>query len=101
MTRRSLLAALFAIAAVFTYAVADDDAAPADSKTVQKKALGEFNSLIGGWRGTGQPRRGSNKGAWRETAEWVWDFTDEIRERRSQTQHTHGAGEYLRDRRSG
>lgn len=39
-----------------------------------KEALGAFNDLIGGWRGTGQPRRGSNQGAWREDAEWVWEF---------------------------
>jgi YHS domain-containing protein len=39
-----------------------------------KEALAAFNDLIGGWRGTGQPRRGSNQGAWREDAEWVWEF---------------------------
>ena len=41
----------------------------------QKLALAEFNSLIGGWRGVGQPRRNSTRGAWIETAEWVWDFS--------------------------
>jgi hypothetical protein len=40
----------------------------------QKQALAEFNSLIGNWRGVGMPRRGSRKGAWSETAEWVWRF---------------------------
>jgi YHS domain-containing protein len=40
----------------------------------QKQALEKFNSLIGGWRGVGMPRRGSRRGAWIETAEWVWDF---------------------------
>lgn len=40
----------------------------------QKQALAEFNSLIGNWRGVGMPRRGSRKGAWSETAEWVWQF---------------------------
>lgn len=39
--------------------------------------LEQFNSLIGEWRGIGQPRRGSNRGAWRQTGEWVWDFKDE------------------------
>lgn len=39
-----------------------------------KEALAAFNDLIGGWRGTGQPRRGSAQGAWREDAEWVWEF---------------------------
>jgi hypothetical protein len=36
--------------------------------------LQKLNSLIGGWRGTGQPRRGSNAGAWREDGEFVWEF---------------------------
>ncbi len=40
----------------------------------RKTALGEFNSLIGKWRGVGQPRRGSNQGAWQEQAEWAWNF---------------------------
>jgi len=37
-------------------------------------ALEKFNSIIGGWRGVGQIRRGSNRGAWAETAEWVWQL---------------------------
>ncbi len=44
------------------------------TKPISKDALAEFNSLIGGWRGVGQPKRGSAKGAWREKAGWVWDF---------------------------
>jgi len=43
-----------------------------------KDALAEFNDLIGGWGGVGQPRRGSNRGAWREDAEWVWEFDDTV-----------------------
>lgn len=39
-------------------------------------ALEEFQDLIGGWRGVGQPVRGSNSGAWQETADWAWSFTD-------------------------
>ena len=49
-----------------------------DSKGQQhaaKEALAQFNSLIGGWRGVGQPRRGSAAGSWKETANWVWDFS--------------------------
>ncbi len=46
-----------------------------DSRSVQLTALEEFNSLIGGWRGVAQPQRGSNKGAWSETAEWVWEVS--------------------------
>jgi len=54
-----------------------DDANPPAGKTqIQKAALAKCNELIGGWRGTGQPRRGSARGAWRETAEWVWEFEE-------------------------
>jgi YHS domain-containing protein len=48
-------------------------ATPPDAKA----ALARFNELIGGWRGTGQIRRGSNQGAWREDAEWIWEFEGE------------------------
>ena len=48
------------------------------SKSAQKEALAKFNGLIGGWRGTGQPRRGSNSGAWQEKAEWVWVLKDDV-----------------------
>jgi len=59
-------------------ALADEKlpAAGTDDAAAQKVALAEFNSLIGKWRGVGQPRRGSNQGAWQEQAEWVWDFTN-------------------------
>lgn len=40
-----------------------------------RDALQKLNGIIGGWRGTGQPRRGSNRGAWREDAEFIWDFS--------------------------
>lgn len=52
---------------------ASEEQSPADRQTA-KEALSVFNDLIGGWRGVGQPRRGSNRGAWRQNAEWVWDF---------------------------
>ena len=42
----------------------------------QKESLAHWNSLIGGWRGTGQPRRGSNTGAWREDTHWAWQFSE-------------------------
>lgn len=40
-----------------------------------REALERFNPIIGEWRGTGQVRRGSNRGAWRESGEFVWDFS--------------------------
>jgi YHS domain-containing protein len=51
-------------------------APPAETPNkASKEALSQFNSMIGGWRGTAQPRRGSAAGSWRESAEWVWDFS--------------------------
>ena len=41
-----------------------------------KAALAPLNPLVGQWRGVGQVRRGSRAGAWTETAEWVWDFSE-------------------------
>jgi YHS domain-containing protein len=48
---------------------------PVSPKSVAKEQLGKLNAVVGGWRGVGQPIRGSNKGAWTETAEWVWDLS--------------------------
>lgn len=36
-----------------------------------------FRPVIGEWRGVGQVRRGSSRGAWKETAEWRFDFSSE------------------------
>jgi YHS domain-containing protein len=60
-----------------TWLRGDDPPAAAQTEPTAptaKEALVAFNDLIGGWRGTGQPRRGSAQGAWREDAEWVWEF---------------------------
>lgn len=46
------------------------------SRTDIQQALSPLNSLISEWRGSGQVRRGSNFGAWQETATFVWKFTD-------------------------
>ena len=67
-------------------AVADDQAkkpdpksepATSESRAAIQEALSEFNSLVGGWRGVGQPNRSSNKGSWIESAEWVWEIKKE------------------------
>jgi hypothetical protein len=55
---------------------ADDPPTAALDLPAQKAALARWNSLIGGWRGTGQPRRGSNSGAWREDTNWSWQFSE-------------------------
>jgi YHS domain-containing protein len=47
------------------------------SREAIQEALAVFNPLIGGWRGVGQPVRGSNKGSWTERAEWVWELKKE------------------------
>ncbi len=45
-----------------------------ESRAAVQKALAPLNSLIGGWRGSGQVRRGSTRGAWQETGTFVWKF---------------------------
>lgn len=54
----------------------------ADKKTAAKaprltprEALARFNVLVGEWRGIGQPKRGSSRGAWSEKSQWQWDFS--------------------------
>ena len=48
---------------------------PVEGGVDAKAALAPLNPLVGQWRGVGQVRRGSRAGAWREEAEWVWDFS--------------------------
>jgi hypothetical protein len=48
--------------------------APDQDKVATIKALQEFNLLVGNWRGIGQPKRGSQVGAWQERAESVWEL---------------------------
>lgn len=43
-----------------------------------RQSLERLNPLIGEWRGTGQVRRGSTRGAWRQTGEFVWDFSGKV-----------------------
>lgn len=42
-----------------------------------KAALAPLQAYVGGWRGVGQLRRGSNQGAWTESADWAWKFGDD------------------------
>ena len=41
----------------------------------QKEQLGKIQRLIGGWKGVGQPQRGSTKDSWTEQADWAWKFS--------------------------
>jgi hypothetical protein len=68
---------LFALAVPKALGVQEPATATAATRQAQREALEPFQSLVGGWRGVGQPRRGSNVGAWSETAEWIWDLKDE------------------------
>ena len=58
-------------------AASKSEPAASESRAAMQDALSEFNSLVGGWRGVGQPHRNSNKGSWIETAEWVWEIKKE------------------------
>lgn len=51
-----------------------ENPAEGSAKPVTIQALQEFNVLIGGWRGIGQPKRGSQVGAWQEKADSVWEL---------------------------
>ncbi len=52
--------------------------APAGDQAVgDKEALAALQGFVGDWRGVGQVRRGSTKGAWRETCGWSWKFTEQ------------------------
>ena len=54
----------------FTLAHSDEP----ESVTSAKTALAPLQTLVGEWNGAGQPRRGSNVGAWSETCDWAWHF---------------------------
>lgn len=46
---------------------------PTADREAVRQGLAKFHALIGGWRGTGQPVRNSSRGAWSETADWLWE----------------------------
>ncbi len=47
----------------------------APKRAADQAALKPFAGLVGEWRGTGQPQRGSARGAWTESADWSWKLT--------------------------
>jgi len=74
------------IAMALTLLVAADQNEPAKDELAQdelakdqlaqdKDALAPLQRYVGDWRGVGQPRRGSTRGAWREQSAWIWKFT--------------------------
>jgi hypothetical protein len=54
-----------------TAALTISDSSPA---SVQKEQLSKLQSLVGQWRGVGQPQRSSTKDSWVEEADWAWQF---------------------------
>ncbi len=70
--RRTLWLAVISLGMVFS--ILADDPNIESAKLASIQALQEFNVLIGGWRGVGQPKRGSQTGAWQERAESLWEL---------------------------
>jgi YHS domain-containing protein len=54
-----------------------DAATAAENRRSVQRALEPFNDWVGTWRGVGQPKRGSSKGAWTEEADWAWKLDRE------------------------
>ena len=70
--RRLFPLGLLLIAGVLS--VVADEQPKESAKPATIKALQEFNILVGGWRGVGQPKRNSQTGAWQEHAESLWEL---------------------------
>ena len=64
---------LFVLSVSWMAFCAEPEAKPA-AKSATIDALREYNGLIGGWRGIGQPKRASPLGAWQEKAAAVWEL---------------------------
>jgi len=43
-------------------------------RDADQAALSKLQLFVGQWKGVGQVRRGSRKGAWIEKSEWAWGF---------------------------
>lgn len=65
-----------ALAFAVTATVAFGTLAFAAEKIEVPSEMNAFRDLIGEWRGVGQVRRGSARGAWKESAEWRYDFAE-------------------------
>jgi hypothetical protein len=64
------------VAGLLLAAAPESDSAPAPSVQRDKQALAAVQTYVGQWRGVGQPRRGSNLGAWTEQSQWAWRFQE-------------------------
>lgn len=76
--KRLLSLLVVPVAAGLAWAAPGDEKKPepatGETRASIQAALAEFNPLVGSWRGVGQPVRNSNKGSWKESAEWVWEI---------------------------
>ena len=73
LLRRNLpvLLAIFIIGG----AASRDESAKPNATDARGGPLQFLNSVVGKWRGVGQPKRGSRQGAWQETTTCRWDFS--------------------------
>lgn len=77
---KTLAAGITAMVIGFCLATAQESPSHASNDTdqsVAKERLSQLSALVGEWRGIGQPKRGSSRGAWSEKSAWVWDFKTE------------------------
>ncbi len=72
------IAATISWAAIWLLLAGTDRPGTAATQLQQdKQALAPLQVYVGGWRGVGQLRRGSNQGAWTESSDWAWKFSEE------------------------
>jgi len=67
-------ATVLALTVTAALSAGGSDADPAAGRHADQTALAPFGSFVGGWKGVGQLRRGSTKGAWIEESDWAWHF---------------------------
>ncbi|AGA27462.1 hypothetical protein [Singulisphaera acidiphila] len=71
-TSRTILGAFLLVHCVGSVGSAE---APPGGRRDAQAALKPYGTLVGKWRGSGQPERGKIKGAWREEASWAWKLS--------------------------
>ncbi len=80
--QHKLLAATGVVVFFVVVGFCDDDAkttkdTAANTRRAAQRALEPFNDWVGTWRGVGQPKRMSSKGAWTEETDWAWKIDKE------------------------
>jgi hypothetical protein len=71
---RRIAAAVVPCGMLIATIVTAADAPTEDRSRDDKRALAGIQSYVGEWRSVGQPKRGSNQGAWTEQSTWAWHF---------------------------